>query len=96
MKNGQQITVLVTVVMVILCIFTIILWYRGETPELEYTMTEYVVRSGDTLWEIWQENYSQYYNYAEFLSNFKQDNDREQSGIIAGQTILLRDIVKEE
>lgn len=84
-------------IVIFICVLAVVVAVTHyEISELDYTMQEYVVRPGDTLWEIWQENYSQYYSYAEFLSNFKQDNDREQSGIIAGETILLRDIVKEE
>lgn len=90
-------TLLLICIVIFICVLAVVVAVTHyELSELDYTIQEYVVRPGDTLWEIWQENYSQYYSYAEFLSNFKQDNGREQSGIIAGETILLRDIVKEE
>ena len=59
-------------------------------------MRRYVVKSGETLWKIWERDYKGKIGWSSFLSEFKKLNGgRDPNKIFAGETILLPDMPSE-
>ena len=56
-------------------------------------MRRYVVKSGETLWGIWERDYKGKIGWNEFKEQFRKLNaGRDPNKILAGETILLPDI----
>ena len=56
-------------------------------------MRKYVVKSGETLWKIWERDYKGKIGWSEFINQFKKLNGgRDPNRILAGETILLPDM----
>lgn len=93
-ENKMLLFWLSTFVLLMVIIWVPIFIFDIGNDNVEYKYEQITVCSGDTFWNYYNNGYYDDVSYGEALYEFKKDNEKTKSGLVAGETIVLRKVIK--